>query len=82
MPSDLTEKKDGAKDMIHFSVSPWTSLNYNSIPKRKKITLKRCPLGTVLKNGALFGKKGTKTVPLCQSAPPPKGHQRALFYGP
>ena len=36
---------------------------------RKKTEPKRCPLGTVLKNGAIFGKKGTKTVPLWQSAP-------------
>ncbi len=30
---------------------------------RKKTEPKQCPLGTVLKNGALFSKKGTKTVP-------------------
>ncbi len=50
---------------------------------RKKTEPKQCPLGTVLKNDALFSKtvplgrigallqKGTKIVP-----------QRALFYGP
>ncbi len=40
---------------------------------RKKTEPKQCPLGTVLKNGALFSKKGTKTVPLWQSAPHQKG---------
>ncbi len=40
---------------------------------RKKMEPKQCPLGTVLKNGALFSKKGTKTVPLWQSAPHQKG---------
>ena len=46
---------------------------------RKNTEPKQCPLGTVLKNGALFSKKGTKTVPFWQSPPPhqhrvPKGH--------
>ncbi len=40
---------------------------------RKKTEPKQCPLGTVLKNGALFSKKGTKTVPFWQSAPHLKG---------
>ena len=40
---------------------------------RKKTEPKQCPLGTVLKNGALFSKKGTKVVPLWQSAPHQKG---------
>ncbi len=44
---------------------------------RKKTEPKQCPLGTVLKNGALFSKKGTKTVPLWQSAPP---HQKGTIF--
>ncbi len=40
---------------------------------RKKTEPKQCPLGTVLKNGALCSKKGIKTVPLWESAPHQKG---------
>ncbi len=37
---------------------------------KEKRALKQCPLGTILKNGAFFGKKGTILVPL--------GHQNGV----
>ncbi len=46
------------------------------ITLRKKTEPKQCPLGTVLENGALFSKKGTKIVPFWQSAPHQKGTLR------
>ncbi len=43
----------------------FTGFIYHTL--RKKTDPKRCPLGTILKKGALLVKKGTKVVPLWQS---------------
>ncbi len=52
---------------------PWYWWRFTDYTLRKKTEPKRYPLGTVLKNGAVFSKKGIKRVPLWQSAPYQKG---------